>query len=147
VYAVETSGQSPGPTLPAPQTWRWNVVRRGPHPRTGASPAAIRKRTGHPPTSGSSGCTNEQGCCSCGSLPATLGPKLSLGPRRVVDWPYLGWVGLGSPDPITTPRFLKHLSFTPQGYFKWDGQTREEGSGGGGVHVPPGPTRRARWKY
>lgn len=53
-------------------------------------------------------------------------PSCRYGPRRVVDWPYLGWVGLHSPDPISTPSFLKHLSLNPQGCFKWDGQTCRE---------------------
>jgi hypothetical protein len=147
VCVVETSGQSPATALPAPRIWRWNVVRRDSHPRNGATPAAIRRRTGPPPSSGASGWTHEHEWCSCGPLPATLGSSCRYVPRRLVDWPYLGWVGLGSTDPISTPPFLKHLSFTPQGMLQMGWADTGGWGEGKGVHVPAGPTRRARWKY
>jgi len=50
-----------------------------PTPPPVLTPAAMR-RWKHPSSSESSGCTDEREWCSYWSLPATLGPKLSLQP-------------------------------------------------------------------
>ena len=92
--------------------------------------APMRRWTRHPPSSESSGCSDEREWCSYWSLPATLGPKLSLQPEAEC-WlaiPGLGWACLS--DPISTPPFLKHLSFIPQGMVQMGWADMGRGWGG-----------------